>query len=211
MILSAPGGHCGCTVYSWVEAIYTRASGQSFRDLLLSSKGWNQLYGVLLDLFGSEEHFILGPYMIQALQAVPNPPSSLVKTLQLEMLEHQPPCGVTFSQRKLFDKPWNDDPTLFHSGFIDNELIEHMYLVNCTILDKPLSEDVEMHEGVPVRLSNRRAELLRMDPNDFFYDDYVKLVNRTAKLVDEVPADDSSVEESSVEESSIEDSSVEDM
>ncbi|KAG8706455.1 hypothetical protein FRC08_001066 [Ceratobasidium sp. 394] len=52
-----------------------------------------------------------------------------------------------------------------------------------SIRDTPLKEDVEVDEdGEPITLSSRRAKLLNTHPNDFFYQDFVQLVNETAGL-----------------------------
>ncbi|KAG9090733.1 hypothetical protein FS749_000326 [Ceratobasidium sp. UAMH 11750] len=200
LILGAPGGHCGCTVYSWKEAIYTMASGQSFKDILFGSRGWDRLHGVLLELFGGEELFVLGPQLIDTLQKVPNPPPSLTKFLRRLsespwlMLRQQPIARSRRStlqpSQKTFTERWGLETNSLSWVFIDKEVIERMYLIDWAIRDSPLVEDIEMCEGVPVSLSSRRAKLLNLTPDDFFYDDYVDLVNQTTSLEDEESVDD---------------------
>ncbi|KAG9089238.1 hypothetical protein FS749_001500 [Ceratobasidium sp. UAMH 11750] len=197
MILSTPGGHCGCTVYSWTEAIYTRASGQSFKDILLSPKGWGLLHAILLDLFGREDQFILGPYLVTLLQNICEPPPSLSKTLRYNMNSYWLQCSTARPRPALVAEPWCTETIL--SGVIDREVIDNMYLLNSTILDRPLNENVEIVDGVPTKLSARRAKLLNLSENDFFYDDYVQLVNRTAGFVKEVPVDDAEFSDSTMD------------
>ncbi|CUA73044.1 hypothetical protein RSOLAG22IIIB_10488 [Rhizoctonia solani] len=57
----------GCVVYSWVEARYVLAASRSFKDILESRGGWPLLYRVLLDLFGEQSAFILGPNILSEL------------------------------------------------------------------------------------------------------------------------------------------------
>ncbi|KAG9077567.1 hypothetical protein FRC06_008837 [Ceratobasidium sp. 370] len=59
-----------------------------------------------------------------------------------------------------------------------------MYLINSSIRDRPVSEDAGTHGTTQ---STHRAKILDVHPDDFFYEDYVRLINRTAKPVDEVP------------------------
>ncbi|KAG9089524.1 hypothetical protein FS749_001268 [Ceratobasidium sp. UAMH 11750] len=196
MILGTPGGHCGCTVYSWTEAIYTLASGQSFKDILQGPRGWDKLHTILLDLFGREDHFILGPHFVALLQTIPEPPASLVKVLRYNLNSYWLQCSTGRPRPALVAEPWSKETLL---KVIDCEVIDNMYLLHGAIRDRPLREDVELVDGVPTKLSARRAKLLNVSENDFFYDDFVQLVNQTAGLVERVPLDDAKLSEGSID------------
>ncbi|KAG9088449.1 hypothetical protein FS749_002162 [Ceratobasidium sp. UAMH 11750] len=71
-----------CKAYSWAEVRYVLAAQHSFKDLLCTKPtGWNLLYPVLLELFGSEGNFKIGQELHEALLRVPNPPPSLQRVL----------------------------------------------------------------------------------------------------------------------------------
>ncbi|KAG8707051.1 hypothetical protein FRC11_007739 [Ceratobasidium sp. 423] len=75
-----------CVAYSWTEAHFVLAASQSFKDILESKGGWPLLYWVLLDIFGDEGAFILGPELVSRLGRVcaeqPQPESSLLQVLE---------------------------------------------------------------------------------------------------------------------------------
>ncbi|CAE6445299.1 unnamed protein product [Rhizoctonia solani] len=74
-----------CVVYSWTEARYVLSSQRSFKDILNSKGEWPLLYTVLLDLFGDEGKFILGPEVTAMLDTLcatsKEPEASLLRVL----------------------------------------------------------------------------------------------------------------------------------
>ncbi|KAG8700477.1 hypothetical protein FRC08_004675 [Ceratobasidium sp. 394] len=71
-----------CKAYSWTEVRYVLASQCSFKDILYTKEnGWSMLYPILLELFGNEHAFKIGPELHEALLKVRNRPPSLQRVL----------------------------------------------------------------------------------------------------------------------------------
>ncbi|KAG9122892.1 hypothetical protein FRC07_000535 [Ceratobasidium sp. 392] len=141
---------------------------------------------------------------MDTLRQVPNPPPSLIRVLQtVSELRWTMPRFVPRTRRSTahprqapLSDPWSVKTATLLPGVIEREVIERMYIINHAIRDRPLIEDVEILNGVPVTLSTRRARLLNLRPNDFFYDDFVQLVNRTAQPVTSASINDADIDES---------------
>ncbi|KAG8681342.1 hypothetical protein FRC09_017553, partial [Ceratobasidium sp. 395] len=70
-----------CKAHSWAEARYVVTAYQSFKDILYSKNGWPLLYGIMIELFGNESAFIVGPELLKELREVADPSPSLRRVI----------------------------------------------------------------------------------------------------------------------------------
>ncbi|EUC61597.1 hypothetical protein RSOL_401170, partial [Rhizoctonia solani AG-3 Rhs1AP] len=78
-----------CTAYTWKEALYVRAAGESFADIAAGRPGWPRLHAVLLDLFGNEASFILGPTLVDMLENINKSTPSPTLTSALKQIRRR--------------------------------------------------------------------------------------------------------------------------
>ncbi|KAG8692938.1 hypothetical protein FRC09_010855 [Ceratobasidium sp. 395] len=122
-----------CKAYSWDEARYVRAASRSFRDILYSKHGWPLLYGTLMEVFGDESAFVIGPGLLKDLCALDIASSSLLRVIALASVS--PPNLGNLQPEPQIPPPPHPSPAAATSGELEEQQQLEMYRQNAIDMD----------------------------------------------------------------------------
>ncbi|KAG8683568.1 hypothetical protein FRC09_015995 [Ceratobasidium sp. 395] len=164
-----------CKAHSWAEARYVVTAYRSFKDILYSKNGWPLLYGIMIELFGNESAFIVGPELLKELREVANPSPSLRRVIARESVP--PPSLANLRPEPIIPLPPHPSPAnttpeelseqqrleIYRQNAIDLDVQMRMivldYAVDQREADYGVRHEVQVLSRIVDRLSERVSNL----------------------------------------------------